>query len=517
MQRPAQSGAVQEVPAAHDALRSGTRLNEFEIRRVLGTGGFGIVYLAFDHVLQRDVAIKEYMPCALAGRSSGTAVAARSDTLADTFALGLESFFTEARFLASFDHPALVKVYRAWKAHGTAYMVMPYYPGITLKQARQGMLRSPDEAWLRAFVEPLLSVLELLHGEGVFHRDIAPDNILLLPDGRPVLLDFGSARRVIGDRTQSLTAVLKPNFAPIEQYGDVAELRQGPWTDLYALGATVHFMLTGQAPTPAVLRAVRDVMPALSAPGAAAYPGVRNRFLATIDWTLALAPGDRPQSVASVRQALAGQILPPTPGARHGTAPELPGSEAAKLRLAQDMDYIDVPIVTQAAAAAGPGPSRATSPASRTSRPAKRLWAVLAAGVVLILAVYLMHVRLESHPAAIAGAQARTEAAVVASEPAAPTRAATTPGSAGAPAVTTTAKPTAKVAKTALQGTPAARVTVPAAVVADSPRQACGELNVFSMALCVSRECQTPRWQAHPECVEPRRIEAQRQRDIDLV
>ena len=516
MQRPAQSGAVQEVPAAHDALRSGARLDEFEIRRVLGTGGFGIVYLAFDHVLQRDVAIKEYMPCALAGRSSGSAVAVRSETLADTFALGLESFFTEARFLASFDHPALVKVYRAWKAHGTAYMVMPYYPGITLKQARQGMLRSPDEAWLRAFVEPLLSVLELLHGEGVFHRDIAPDNILLLPDGRPVLLDFGSARRVIGDRTQSLTAVLKPNFAPIEQYGDVAELRQGPWTDLYALGATVHFMLTGQAPTPAVLRAVRDVMPALSAPGAAAYPGVRSRFLATIDWTLALAPGDRPQSVASVRQALAGKILPPAPSARHGTAPGLPETEAAKPRLAQDMDCVDVLTVTQAAAAAEPGPSRARSAESRTSGPAKRVGAVLAAGGVVTLAVYLMHGRLASEPAAIGAAQVLTEAAVVASEPAASMGpAATTPGPAGAPAVTMTAKPKATVAKIAPQVAATTRVTVPATVVADGPQRACGELNFLSMALCLSRECQTPRWQGHPQCVEPRRIEAQRQRDID--
>ena len=516
MQGPAQAGAVQEVPAAHDALRAGSRLDEFEIRRVLGTGGFGIVYLAFDHVLQRDVAIKEFMPCALAGRASGTAVAVRSDTLADTFALGLESFFTEARFLASFDHPALVKVYRVWKAHGTAYMAMPYYPGTTLKQVRQEMRRSPDEAWLRAFVEPMLGVLELLHGEGVFHRDIAPDNILLLPDGRPVLLDFGSARRVIGDRTQSLTAVLKPNFAPIEQYGDVPELRQGPWTDLYALGATVHFMLTGQAPTPAVLRAVRDVMPALSTAGATAYPGVHNTFLATIDWTLALAPGDRPQSVASVRQALAGQILPPAPGAKHGTAPELPGTEAARLRLLQDGDCVDVPIVTQAAAAAGLGPSRAKSAASRIRRPAKRLLAVLAAGVVLTLAVYLMHVRLESEPVAIAGAEGRAQAAVVASEPAAPTLAvATTPVPADAPAVTTTAKPTAKVAKIAPQDSPAARVTVPAAVVADSPRQACGELNFVSMAVCLSRECQTPRWQAHPQCAEPRRIEAQRQHDID--
>ena len=188
----------------------------------------------------------------------------RSPDLGEAFALGLESFFNEARLLACFDHPSLVKVYRCWKAHGTAYMAMQYYPGVTLKQARRGMVAAPDEAWLRAFIEPLLDVLELLHGQGVFHRDIAPDNILLLPDGRPVLLDFGSARRVIGDATQSLTAVLKPNFAPIEQYADMAGMRQGPWTDIYALGATVHFMLTGDAPAPAVLRAVRDAKPALA-------------------------------------------------------------------------------------------------------------------------------------------------------------------------------------------------------------------------------------------------------------
>ena len=228
------------APVEHDALVPGTRLDEFEIVRVLGAGGFGIVYLALDHELERQVAIKEYLPSALAGRSGGAAVAMRSAAAAETFALGLESFFNEARLLACFDHPSLVKVHRCLKAHGTAYMVMQFYPGITLKQARRGMVAAPDGAWLRAFVEPLLDVLELLHAEGVFHRDIAPDNILMLPDGRPVLLDFGSARRIVGDATQSLTAVLKPNFAPIEQYADVTGMRQGPWTDLYALGATVH-------------------------------------------------------------------------------------------------------------------------------------------------------------------------------------------------------------------------------------------------------------------------------------
>lgn len=141
------------------------------------------------------------------------------------------------------------------------------------------MSAAPDERWLHALVEPLLGALDVLHRDGVYHRDISPDNILLLPDDRPMLLDFGSARRVVSDQTQSLTAILKPNFAPVEQYADLADMRQGPWTDLYALGATVHFMLTGQAPSPAVLRAVRDGLPALSVDGGAlaGTPRMRRR------------------------------------------------------------------------------------------------------------------------------------------------------------------------------------------------------------------------------------------------
>ena len=179
----------------HDALSPGTRLGEFEIVRVLGTGGFGIVYLARDHVLLRDVAIKEYMPAARAGRGDGATVSLRSEGFAETFANGLESFLSEARLLASFDHRSLVKVHRFWRSNGTAYMAMQHYCGRTLKDARLHMSEAPDEAWLDSFVEALLGVLDLLHGQGVYHRDISPDNILVLDDGRPVLLDFGSARR----------------------------------------------------------------------------------------------------------------------------------------------------------------------------------------------------------------------------------------------------------------------------------------------------------------------------------
>ena len=572
-----ETGAEQRHDA-HDALAPGTRLDEFEIVRVLGAGGFGIVYLALDTVLQRQVAIKEYMPTALAGRRGGAMVSVRSPTQADTFALGLESFFSEARMLASFDHPSLVKVHRFWKANGTAYMVMPYYPGQTLKEARLGMRTAPDGRWLLALVEPLLGALEVLHRDGVYHRDISPDNILLLPDGRPVLLDFGSARRVVGDHPQSLTAILKPNFAPVEQYADQADMRQGPWTDLYALGATVHYMLTGLAPSPAVLRAVRDGLPALSAlsgEGNAQYPDVPMRFLATIDWTLALAPDDRPQSVAFVRQGFSGDVVPPPPSARH-VAPKpvdvAPPRDAAQATTAQPFEK---PSHDTDAAPVSTGPKLATvgvmQPGRSTIAPrvARRAgWVALA----LVGASALAWAALTTRPllatpepipafattaeamTAPASAPAPVPAPVPAPLPvapvavtAAPAFAATAqplpaaPKSTPAPATANTATATAppvRAATLAASGVPAVRAAAvnPAPTEARSPRVAkvipadaastgpdatrspsefCGGQSFLMRAACVNRECQTPRWGAHAECVAARQAEEQRQRRLD--
>ena len=234
------------------ALRPGTRLGEFELLSVLGVGGFGIVYLALDHDLEREVAIKEYLPATLAGRTESQQVSLRSQADAETFALGLKSFVNEARLLARFDHPSLLKVYRFWEANGTAYMAMPVMHGRTLKEVGEAMTAAPDEATLRALLDPLLGAIERLHAEGVYHRDIAPDNIVIEPDGRPVLLDFGAARRVISDKSQTLTAILKPAYAPIEQYAEAGSVKQGPWTDFYALGATLHYLLLKRPPPPAM-------------------------------------------------------------------------------------------------------------------------------------------------------------------------------------------------------------------------------------------------------------------------
>ncbi len=284
-----------------NALAVGARVLEFEILRLIGVGGFGIVYLAYDHSLERHIALKEYMPSSLAERTSQSHMAVRSERHADTFDAGMRSFINEARLLARFDHPSLVKVYRFWEGNGTAYMVMPFYEGLTLKQTLQAMPAPPDEAWLKLLLAPLLDALDIIHQEQCFHRDIAPDNILMLADGRPLLLDFGAARRAITGMDQAFTVILKPGYAPIEQYAEVATMQQGAWTDLYALASVVFFAINGRPPTPSVTRMVSDAQVPLALSAAGRYSA---DFLQVIDRALAVRPDDRPQSVAVLRQQL---------------------------------------------------------------------------------------------------------------------------------------------------------------------------------------------------------------------
>ena len=298
-----------------NALPAGTRMGEFELLSMIGEGGFGIVYLAQDHSLHRQVAIKEYMPSALAARTQAMTVSVRSRRHAETFEAGLRSFINEARLLAQFDHPSLIKVYRFWEANGTAYMVMPLYRGKTLTATLRALPGPPDEVWLRSLLAPVLDALEVMHRADTFHRDIAPDNIMLLEDGRPVVLDLGAARRVIGDMTQALTVILKTGYAPIEQYGEMPGVKQGPWTDLYALGSVVYFAVTGQTPPQSVTRVMTDKYVPLAHAVAGHYsPG----FLEAIDACLAVLPQHRPQSVAALRALFAATPAPiplPTPEA----------------------------------------------------------------------------------------------------------------------------------------------------------------------------------------------------------
>jgi serine/threonine protein kinase len=286
------------------ALPIGTRLDEFEITHRIGEGGFSIVYLVWDHSLERRVALKEYLPMSIAARGVDTAVRPRSDKHRETFSAGLKSFINEAKLLAQFDHPSLVKVYRFWEANGTAYMIMPFYEGVTLRDIVRGMTAPPDEAWLLEMLAPLTQALLVIHRQQCFHRDIAPDNIILLADtGRPLLLDFGAARRVIGDMTQALTVILKPGYAPVEQYDENPGMKQGAWTDVYALAAVLHWAIAGKTPPPAVGRMMHETYTPL-AHNAVAAARYSQSFLQAIDQALAVMPGQRTPSIDRFGQGL---------------------------------------------------------------------------------------------------------------------------------------------------------------------------------------------------------------------
>ena len=323
-----------------NALAPGTRLGEFEITKVIGQGGFGVVYEAWDHALERVVALKEYMPSSLAFRHADGSIAPQSEGKSDTFQLGMRSFINEARLLAQFDHPSLVKVYRFWEDKGTAYMVMPLYRGRTLREELNTVLQGPSEAWLKTMTDGITLALHEMHGANCYHRDIAPDNILLLEGtDLPVVLDFGAARKVITDQNQAVTVILKPGYAPVEQYGDAPDMAQGGWTDVYALAAVLHLAVAGKVPPPSVGRLLSDTY----APLAGQEPLLAKfspRFLSAIDAGLALRPEHRPQTMLAFRQLLGLEGNEPIPssakarGAGHhvGSGPQVSGPGAPSPR-----------------------------------------------------------------------------------------------------------------------------------------------------------------------------------------
>ncbi|WP_255365299.1 serine/threonine-protein kinase [Collimonas sp. OK242] len=295
-------------------MPKGTRLADFEIIGVIGEGGFGIVYFAFDRSLRRMVAIKEYMPGALAGRGPDKKVVVRSQRHRETFTIGLKSFIKEARLLAQFDHPALTKVYRFWEQNNTAYMAMRYYEGRTLKSVVQNSPAQVTEAWLKSMLKPMLEALDAMYRVQILHRDISPDNIMIQKNGEAVLLDFGAARQIIGDMTHSLTVILKPGYAPIEQYADDAMMKQGPWTDIYSLSAVIYFAIVKTAPPTSVARMIKDPIEPLQDGQEGKYGGgFSKEFLAAIDKGLAVKPDERPQSIEEFRKLLDLELSVPMP------------------------------------------------------------------------------------------------------------------------------------------------------------------------------------------------------------
>lgn len=283
------------------ALQPGTDVGgDYRIARVLGAGGFGITYLADEIALQRRVAIKEYFPNDFAARAASQHAAPRSIECRSDYEWGLERFIDEAKALAQFDHPNIVRVFRYFRANNTAYMVLQFEEGQSLKTWLRNLGRRPKQSELDQILGPLLDALQVIHDGAFLHRDIAPDNIILRADNDPVLIDFGSARQELSACTRTVSALVKPGYSPYEQYAETSS-QQGPWTDIYALASTLFHAVTGKRPPDAPSRMIKDAfVTAVDTAGS----GYRSSFLKAIDQGLALDIGKRPQSVTAWRRDL---------------------------------------------------------------------------------------------------------------------------------------------------------------------------------------------------------------------
>lgn len=258
--------SVPESGVPTGCLPAKTVLQErYIIGRVLGRGGFGITYLAFDMIEKCRVAIKEYFPDTLVYRQPGEARVSTYTDLekGESFRTGLEKFYSEAQTMAQFNgHPNIVNVKRFFYANETAYYVMEYLDGINLKQyVAQQENRVSFEHMLQLLL-PVMNVMELMHEKNMLHRDVSPDNIFIVNDGTVKLLDFGSARQVLSEQSNSLSVILKVGYTPVEQYQSHG--KQGPWTDVYALAATMYYCLTGIAPVSSMDRVEEDSLKKIS-------------------------------------------------------------------------------------------------------------------------------------------------------------------------------------------------------------------------------------------------------------
>ena len=285
------------------ALPSGSRLDHYEIHETLGSGAFGVTYRAFSHRFQKPCVIKELLPVDYATRSTPTQrIVPLSADLAAILEKCRHDFMREATILHSVSHPNVVKILDFFPQNGTSYFVMPYASGGSyesyLKQKEaSGAVEEPE---LLDFTNRILDGLEAVHSKGYLHRDIKPENIILRSSGEPLLIDFGAARQLIGSRSRPMSMILTRGYAPFEQYSSTKN--QGPYTDLYALGAVMHRVLTGQPPDEAPNRIEGDTYQPLK--NRLAGRPMSPQFLDAIDWALKPQANLRPQTVADFRNAL---------------------------------------------------------------------------------------------------------------------------------------------------------------------------------------------------------------------
>lgn len=279
----------------------------YAIGRVLGKGGFGVTYEAYDTRNDRVVAIKEYYPNGIAHRDTGTTGVSITDARqTETFKTGADKFFDEAKTVSKFNgNPNIVGVYEFFYENNTVYYVMEYLEGCDLKQYIKNNGGRLSEGKVLYVFNTLTDALVITHSLNVLHRDISPDNVFIKDNGEVKLIDFGAARQVIAEQSKSLSVILKQGFAPLEQYQRRG--KQGPWTDIYALGATMYYALTGKVPEDATERIEDDSI------GEASEYGVSDKLWKIIEKCLAVRTADRYKSVYELKADLANVETEPVP------------------------------------------------------------------------------------------------------------------------------------------------------------------------------------------------------------
>ncbi len=366
------------IDSHRNALKPGYRVHWYRIEKILGQGGFGITYLAEDTNLNQQVAVKEYLPIEVAVRDGDFSVHPVSENHSESYSWGLERFVDEARTLARFDHPNIVRVLSVFEMNNTAYMVMRYEHGRSLQQ-HLSKRATIDEQRLTEMLFPVLEGLERVHAAGFIHRDVKPANIFIREDGTPVLLDFGSARQSLGEATRTLTTLVSPGYAPFEQYFSKSD-RQGPWTDIYGLGATFYRAVTGMAPMNAVDRSEGIIKRGLDplAPAAEAAAGSYSpHLLHAIDWAVRFHEDARPQNITDWRQALEGKTAPP---AARAALSEAPTAVAGATQAPSG----NVDLLLESTAQPGPVKTEVLTPKRPKRR--KRYWV---AGIAAMLLVFV--------------------------------------------------------------------------------------------------------------------------------
>jgi len=290
-------------------LRSGSVINQYEIIRVLGEGGFGITYLAKDIQLDLEVVIKEYFPNEFAMRSGNSTITAKSKSV-NEFSKGKQRFKEEAQTLAKFSHPSIVKILGYFEENDTAYFVMEYEEGIDLSQYLKQKDRALGQEEILSIMMPILEGLKEVHAHNYLHRDIKPGNILLRSNNSPVLIDFGASKLALGEASKSITSMLTEGYAPLEQYSTDIK-KQGPFTDLYAIAAVIYKMITGKVPSSAQTRSyalLSDEEDPFEPLTALKLSGYDMNFLKAVDRALMINAKNRPQNVQEFQKDIVGEL-----------------------------------------------------------------------------------------------------------------------------------------------------------------------------------------------------------------